>query len=106
MTEHPSPEIQQAVSERFLTAMNDSQVPKYYTNSFVVGYGNADFVVMLESNNNPSVILNFSYVLAKTFAMNILRSVAEIERHSPFKIPTMEEMETYRKNAEAERNQG
>ena len=106
MAEELSAEHIREAQEKLQVALSQPEVPKIYANSFVCGYGNADFVVVLERNNTPAVVLNLSHTLAKALAQSINASVSEIENGTGQGILTLEAMDQHRRSKEAAENQG
>ena len=101
--ELPAQEQMQDARERVQTAFNRAEVPKIYANAFISGFGNSDFIVILECNGTPVGVLNMSYTLAKALARDILSSVTEIEKGTGQGILTIEVMDQYRRSTEANR---
>ena len=105
MAEELSAEQIRDAQGKFQVALSQPEVPKIYANSFVCGYGNADFIVVLECNNTPAVVLNLSPTLAKALAQSITTSVSEIESGTGQRILTLEAMDQHRRSKEAVESQ-
>ena len=94
----PEEQLQETMRKKFDEALNNPDVPQIYVNALQSGYNNTDFILLLESNGRPSVILNLSYTLAKTLVQNIGNNIADMETQMGHSIHTMEEMEHFRQN--------
>ncbi len=65
---------------------------KIYFNGYVISLNPADFVIMLQNNNQPEAYLNTSHTIAKSLAKTILSIIEDYEKNTGFHIPTLDEV--------------
>lgn len=93
---------EQTVTERMKSALESKEVTQIAANTFTSAYGNSDIIVLLERNGSPVAILNLSYTLAKSLAIDLSNTVAAIENGVGQAIPTMNEIEQFRLRSSTE----
>lgn len=74
-------------------AIDDSTLPKFYSNGFTFAAGNSDLVLTFQRNNKPEVVFNLSMTIAKTLGKKLTEFFEDFESKSPNKIMTTDEIE-------------
>lgn len=76
------------------TAIDNDGIPKYYANGFTFAAGNADFILVLQKNNRPELVVNLSLTIAKTLAEKLGDFIKNLEENSGSKILTTNQIES------------
>jgi hypothetical protein len=69
-------------------AISDPSIPKIYANQTVNFNTPTDITVLLQNNNVPVAILNLSFEMAKTFALQLGELVTNLEERTKHDILT------------------
>ncbi|MBL7648953.1 MAG: hypothetical protein JNK74_22480 [Candidatus Hydrogenedentes bacterium] len=62
------------------SAIHDPAVPKLYINGFVNSLSTGDIVVVGKCNEEPVVVINLSYTIAKSLAEKLSEVVSLLEK--------------------------
>ena len=77
---------------KILECYKNPDVPKFYANGFQMTIGTGDVTILLEKGEQPEVLLNISYTLAKTLAEKLTGLIKLIEQRSNQSIMTTDDM--------------
>lgn len=66
-------------SKTFEEAMQDYDVPKIYSNGFIIGLSQNDITVLFQLNGKPTAVMNLSYTTAKTLSMILANTIKGLE---------------------------
>jgi hypothetical protein len=83
-------------NERFIAALSSDAIQSIYVNGFVVGQGNGDITVVLERHGRPLAAVSMSFTIAKTMAIAIGQTIANLEAKSGRQMLTADEIEKLR----------
>lgn len=97
---HPCKIGQPPIEERVARAINNSEIPQLYANSFVCARGFGDVFCVLEKNGNAQAILNMSYTVAKTLSLKLKALIKELETATGNIIMTTTDVEEKMKEKE------
>ncbi len=75
---------------------------RVYFNGFVVNMSASDIVIALELNNEPVILLNTSFPIAKAFVEILGETIANFEKGAEIKIPQLKTIERKLKKLNAE----
>jgi hypothetical protein len=67
--------------------------PKFYMNGFVVGNGNSDGFVLIQTNSLPTAVINLSFTTMKTLAKSLNDIVENIEKKTNKEIATTSDLD-------------
>lgn len=73
--------------------MGNPDVPKYYMNGFMIGNGNSDGFIIIQTNAIPAAILNMSFTTMKTLAESLNSVILQLEKKTGKNIATTHEID-------------
>ena len=71
-----------------------SSIIQIYLNGFVVGQSTSDVTMLIQTNGNPSAILNMSFTTAKSLAIELDKVIKNFEKITGHSLLTMEDITT------------
>lgn len=74
-------------------AVEDSEIPKLYSNGFINAHGNGDVMILLQQNGKSIALLNLSFTMAKTLALKLGDVIKHIEDASGNMIMTTNDID-------------
>jgi hypothetical protein len=91
MSESPKTEQNQVMD--ISTILNNPQIQKLYVNRTVVGNTISDMFVIAQSTGTQPVVIQMSFITAKTLADDLLKMIAEFEDKTGQKVLSMKDIQ-------------
>jgi len=70
----------------------------HYFNGYQVGFGGGDVVMTLLRNGTPTITLNASFTVAKSFGIALNGTIQKLEKCAKHEIMTIDDVEAARKS--------
>ena len=83
MAKEPMDQIVEAVS---------SDCPQTYANGFAASLGVGDIVIAFQRNDQPAIVLNLSFTVAKTLSVKLGEMIGDLEKKTSQTIMTTDQI--------------
>jgi len=88
---NPSGITPENAAQMFEAALR-SPIPRFYANGFINGLSQSDITTVFQCNGAPVLVMNLSYISAKSLAVELMKLIVDVEKVTKSNIMTLPEM--------------
>lgn len=84
-------------TQLFATAIG-APIVKLYVNGFILGHSMSDVTIVCQTNGTPSAVLNMSFTIAKSLAIEMDKIIKNFEKITDHTLLTIDDIKTKMSN--------